>query len=240
MKLFPSIGMYLLVLIIGVLIYLLFWLMGRVLPRLSQRPGFQDWVWRYLPILEASVWFGYAIWVVNRLFGENSLVGIVYLGLLLLIAWPFVTNWLIGLLVKAGDVFKPGQRIQFQAYQGMIHQMHALSVEIELDNRERLIIPYERLRKELIVKRSPTEKIRPHRFELRIASAHKPLEVMAELKQRVLLLPWTVPDRPPLVEHRGRHESAEKYEVVLYSVDEQYFPLMEESLRSAFEGTNDA
>lgn len=235
MNTLPIIGAYLLRLLIAVLIFGFFWAASRVLPQIFRRYKQQEWIRRHLPLIEATVWVVYIILFIQALIKPSPYTGIVFVLIIVALSWRFLNDWISGLFIKIDNNFRPGQRISLREYDGTIKELGLLAAEIEVDKGEVLVFPYHKLEKEVILKRTPSEKIQSHAIDLSLSNETSISEWPMIIKHAVLNLPWAVPSRAPFIELLEKEAEYYHYRVVLYAIDPRYFSVMEQQLRERFE-----
>jgi hypothetical protein len=108
--------------------------------------------------------------------------------------------------------------------------MGLLSAEMKIEDGQTLILPYHQISQSKIVLENPSEKVKSQTIEVPANPNWSTTEAQEIIRAQVLNLPWSIPSQLPSVEPiRHSHEQAD-YRVVLYAIDEKFFPEMKQIL----------
>ncbi|MEL6674967.1 MAG: mechanosensitive ion channel domain-containing protein [Bacteroidota bacterium] len=232
--LFTSFSLFLYLLMLGLLIYGFFWAGRRYLIPLMQNQGW-GWVKKFIPSLEAFAWLSYMLVVVFYILRANFQLGLVFVVLIIAGGWVIWRDFVPGLLIRSGGAYRPGQEISFGDFEGTILNMGLLGVDVEIADGENLLIPYHKFSDKLILKKSPSEKLRSHAFELEVVAESAESEVQKLIRQRILSLPWSLQDPLPIITLKQTQEGRFVYHIVIFSVHDRYLPRMKAILASSFQ-----
>lgn len=221
---------YINLLFLGALLFAIFFLMRKMVIPLIKRRSIKSAFERALPVVEAITAVIFSIISIFYLVLPYPLLGLIILGIVIAGTWGFLKDYFSGLLFRFADNFHPGHRIKVGEQSGVIKHLGRLAVEIEVENGELLIMPYNRLANTSLLRESQSEKVLSYAFELDLPEKLKHPDPKAYLRNKILSLPWSVAAKDPFLEKVSVGDSR-RYRVVLYALSEKYFPLMEEKLR---------
>lgn len=222
---------YIQLLLLGFLLFSIFFLLRKIVIPLIKRRSIKDAFEQILPVIEAVTAIIFSIVSIFYLVIPYPLLGLIFLAIIIGGTWGFLRDYFAGLLFRFTNNFRPGHRIKIENQSGVIKHLGRLAVEIEVENGELLIMPYGQLANASLIRESQSENVYSYAFELEIPEKMRHPEIKNHLRSKILNLPWSVGARDPYVEKIDA-TSPLTYQVVLYSISDKYFPLMEEKLRS--------
>lgn len=167
---------------------------------------------RLFPVVELLVWFAFGLWVINRLFSNfiyyPMLVSAVAVGIVLIIGWYFLRDFISGIILKAEIPFEKNQHIGVLHYQGVLRKIGYRSIEIEIHNGELIKIPYSHLAAGAIHLYNNNDSLQTHELSLSVSSAIPMQEARDRITKALFLLPWVAVNKDPsikLVEQTPTH-----------------------------------
>lgn len=222
---------YLNLLILGVVLFSIFFLLRKMVIPLIKRRSIKDVFGQVLPVVEAVTAIIFSIVSIFYLVIPYPLLGLIFLAIIIGGTWGFLKDYFAGLLFRFANNFRPGHRIKIENQSGMIKKLGRLAIEIEVENGEVLIMPYSQMANASLIRESQSENIYSYAFELEVPKKLMHPEIKHHLRSKILSLPWSVGARDPFLEKIDSGTPG-TYRVVLYALSDKYFPLMEEKLRS--------
>lgn len=214
----------------GAFLFFLFFVIRKVVVPLIKRRSLKEPLQRIIPIAEAISTIIFFIITVFYLVIPFPLLGLIFLGIIVAASWKFLKDYFSGLLFRFADKFREGHGIRIEERSGVIKHLGRLSAEIEIENGEALLMPYSKLVDSTLIREARSENIRSKAIELEVPAKLLSTEIKPYLRSKILSLPWSVSSREPFIE-RIEKEGSITYRLVLYALDEKYFPLMERQLK---------
>lgn len=217
--------------LVGLGLYASFFFLKRYILPLWRNKQYLRQVSNNVPLLEAVIWIAYILYSFMLLLDTNPITHIAFVIVFLGSSWMFFKDLIAGLVFKLTDKLKKNQLVQIDQQTGMIIVMGYLSLELELKTGEILVLPYGSVMGKKIIKPNPSEQIRSYTVEVEIPDFQYTIDTVSMLQELILYMPWSVITRDASVQVTERTTSGHLYRLVLYSIDEKYFPDMERSIR---------
>ena len=149
-----------LVVFVGLAIYIIL----HVLNQVRQQTLQNEWVRRFLkvlPLVEFSSWVGFVFWSVSEFFFDQPyyiyLLSVLIIVLVILIAWFLGRDYIAGIILKAQNVFKPGQSVTIGSQQGTIKRMGNLHLTLRTGTGDKAHIPYSTLSHTTIIQETQND-----------------------------------------------------------------------------------
>jgi hypothetical protein len=183
---------------------------------------------RWMPIIQTLSWVGFIIFALGYLVNLAPLPGLTLTVLLAIAFWQTIHNLAMGLLVRLKNDVRPGRKIQVAGQRGLITEMGLLDLEILNDQGQKTILAYRRIEREILTLENPFERIKSYRFLWQPETPEQLAMAEAEhiIQQEVLRLPWSIPNRLPIIEPVQEAGKQTSFRIVLYALDEKFFPDM--------------
>lgn len=194
---------------------------------------------RYYNIIEIFVWLGFIIYIIQKLSDSNQIYALGLFALFMVVSfwllWYYVRSYINGSIFKLNRKFEINDTVQINEYQGKIIEMGKHRLELESDSGEVIYIPYSQLNNAVIVKLHPGEMVLSHSFTISALNNQK-----VELKQQairfdILSLPWSSIKKEPLVKLIHEDKNHLVFEVVIYTLEKEYFFKMEQEIRNKYD-----
>lgn len=197
---------------------------------------------KYFSLVEVFVWILYTIFVIQQLSDSNQLYSF-GLFLLLMIAgfwmlWFYIKNYISGGVFKLNATFDINDSVQINEYQGKIIGMGNHRLELESESGEVIYIPYSKLSDAVIVKLHPGEMVLSHSFSMSTRNDKTVADKIEDIRFAILSLPYASLKKAPQI--KLFHEDKENYvfELVVYTLEKEYFYKIEQEIRRKFEINN--
>ncbi|MBC8487060.1 MAG: mechanosensitive ion channel [Bacteroidetes bacterium] len=226
-------------LLIAILIFALFRLVIRSIGVIPLKKGVKTYILRFLPVIEIFFWFIYFIWAIQFFWNNNQLYAIelslILTVLSLWIAWFALRDFIAGAIFKASKYFLINESIRVNNYTGKIISMKTRYLIIETDTGETIHIPYSRVLGQTIIKVHPAEMILSYSFKLNVPKTDKSPEVIEEIKNTILNLPWASLKKDPQIRYiYSDKPEISTFEITVYAFEKEYFPEIEKYIRSMY------
>jgi small-conductance mechanosensitive channel len=216
---------------------LLLWLLRRAAALIPLRRSRQGWLLRRaLPVAEVVIVVAAIIWVAVLLLGDQPVLAtgafLAVAGIVIAAGWFAVRDVIAGSVLRAEDLYEPGQWIRAGDLEGRIERVGARSIEIEGEDGIRVRIPYALLATQPVARSARAESAQAHTFTIRIDDDTAPLEAASRIRRAALESFYATPTREPHVRQRGggRGEGS-LFEVTVYSTDRRFFSEIERDVR---------
>ena len=225
-KPFISIGLIFLVL------YFVLKVIKRIVIPLLKREHSRKKMAQIFPIIEGIIWGIFSVFAVIIVIQHNPILGTILIGLIIAFSWTFIRNYVSGLIIQLGGTLQVGQHIKLDDFEGTIVGLNRLSVELELNNGEKVNFPYYKFGTSTFIKTTPSEKIVSDVMELATSKALPVMDIKEEIYQNLIIIPWNLPIIKPKVDLLREEKEQYVFKVVLHSIDKKYFLLMRNRLNT--------
>jgi len=191
---------------------------------------------RLLPLVEIGAWTVYGIWVVQRLFENRPTTSLVPLttisAVLLFGAWFAVRDIIGGAILRAEEVYEPGEWMRVGETEGRIRHVGVRSIELEMDDGKRLRVPYSGIAGSAITKAEPTGSATAHSFQVTVPRTLSVAEVKTRLQRAARLSMWASTTRPPQVELARHTPETLTFGLTVYALHPDYDLEVENAVRA--------
>lgn len=226
-------------LFIGVLILVFFRLINFFVPVLPLKADHKAAFRRLLPIIEFVGWFVFLIWGIGYFFRYNIYfalgLGVIAFLIMLWFAWFALRDLIAGMVIKSNRALKINDTVDVAGYHGKIKRFGFRNLVVETENGKNIYLPYTMLIKQEIVRSHPAEKILSHSFQLQTEPADDIQEKINEIRKSILSLPWVSMIKEPLIRLQEEKNNRYLFHITVYSIEKDYFMLIEKELRSQLE-----
>lgn len=213
-------------LLVGGLLYGLFYLLRRYLLPLSRGRGRQRES-RRLFRAEVVSWSAFALFAAYRLFVPAPLATLFLFALLLGLGWFGWRDFLPGLFFRWAGAAKPGDR---NIYEGRAYDVEALPprhLSLREETGERLLLPYRLLREVHLMPAADPTDLQAFSFVLGTERSEQ------EVQQLLLGSPWITPAGTPRVESIG----ASRFRITLFVAEESIGRRVQAQLQQRLESS---
>lgn len=224
---------------IALILFLILKALEKVVPYLIKDPEKKKVFTKYFTISEIFVWIAFTIFSIQKLSDSNHIYSF-GLFILLMVAgfwliWFFIKNYISGGVFRLNSKFEINDTVQIDQYQGKIIGMGNHSLELESDSGEVIYIPYSQLSDAVIIKLHPGEMVLSHSFTISTLNNQKPEEKEQAIKFEILSLPWSSLKKSPQIKLIHEDKDHLVFELVVYTLEKEYFFRMEQEIRSKFD-----
>jgi small-conductance mechanosensitive channel len=187
---------------IGIFVVLRY--LSRVVGSVTSNRAIYKILIRLFPVVELLVWLAFGLWAINRLFSDfvyyPVLVSAVAVGIVLVVGWYFLRDFISGIILKAEIPFEKNQHIGVADHQGMLRKVGYRSIEIETHRGELIKIPFSKLASGAIHLFNKNDSLQSHELSLTVSSSIPMQEVRDRITKSLLLLPWVAINKEPSIE----------------------------------------
>jgi small-conductance mechanosensitive channel len=213
--------------------------LSRLLNSVPASKGLHRILVRVFPLVEFIIWLAYGLWVLNGMFGNypfyTLLVSALAIGLLVIVGWYFLRDFIAGIILKAEIPFEQNQLIKVIDSKGVLRKVGYRSLEIETDEGEFVKIPYSKLAANSIHLFERADNLQSFETILRLSSSKSIQQFKDDINQFLLLLPWVAFIKEPRVRLIAEGESENTYSVTYYTTSSRLAARVSEHLRSQFQ-----
>jgi hypothetical protein len=219
-------------------LFLVFRLITWLLPLVMFKKDKRKHVWRFAAILELIVWIIFLVWSVNFL-AESSLIYAIGLVIILFFftlytTWVGLKDFIAGALFKTNKTFSLNETVKIGEYSGKIVKFSPTALLLETESGESIFLPYSFLFGKVMVKSHPAETILNHTFRFEIPSTENLSVTMQKIRTEILNMPWASLKKTPQIKPLMETPTGQLLEVTLFSIENEYFPEMENILKGKF------
>lgn len=227
---------YYLVFAIGIFLVLRY--LSRVLASVTSNRRVLKGLIRTFPLIELIVWLAFGLFVLSRLFSDMEyypvLVSAVAIGLVLIVSWYFLRDFISGIILKTEIPFTENQQIGVLDKMGILRKVGYRSIEVETGKGELVKIPYSHLASDSIRLFSKNESVQAYELKLTVENTIALSEAKSRIAQAMLLLPWVVTHRDPLVSLEHQTDTQNTFLVSYYTTSDNYSSFINQHLIKQF------
>lgn len=224
--------------LIAFILFIFLQVLGKGLPYVIKQPEYKRVFLKYFTISEIFVWIVYTIFVIQQLSDSNHLYSFGLFFLLMVagfwLLWFYLKNYISGGVFKLNNQFEISDTVQIDQYQGKIIGLGKHRLELESDSGEVIYIPYSQLSNSVIVKLHPGEMVLSHSFTISTLNDQNPQEKIEAIKFDLLSLPWCSLKKAPHIRLIHEDSSHLVFELVVYTLEKEYFFKIEQEIRKKF------
>lgn len=229
------------ILLYGVILFALLRLISRLLLLPRVKKILDHRVNRAFPFIEAFIWTLFLIWASQQLFAGKPVYTVVLTGAILLIvvwaSWFAIRDVVAGIILKAEDAYEVNQWIKVKEIEGRIKKLGYRSLYIEAEGGQTLRLPYGEIAGEQRILSDLRETSRSHAFSLEMPKTLSIEETAERLRRRLLNSPWSSPKRDPRVKYLGESGDFYRFEVVAYTLGEDFSRKVEDYVKQQGENS---
>ncbi len=137
-------------------------------------------------------------------------------------------DYVLGVLMRAGGRVRRGDVVIVDGHEGVVAEVGRLNLTLD-DPRGRLLVPYSKLARSVVHRRSQRVGPLPHRFDVEWRDARSHPEVARVVKRTILLHPRAAAGRDPEVEPTAPR----RVSVTVYTVSNAHGFEVERAVREA-------
>jgi small-conductance mechanosensitive channel len=229
------------VLVVAALIIALFKLIRTLLPYTGIESENRETIKRYLPIAELASWALFLIWSIQFLFSRGFLLSIipvlVFIIIVLYLAWYGLKDIMAGILFKAGSYFQINDYVDVAGISGKVLALKQRVIEIEDSAGRTVVIPYSQVTGKIFLKHYPSHSVLSHSFLLRVPASNITdglISFIQKMHITILTLPWASHKKEPRIHIEQENQQEVIFNITIYSLDEKYFAMTERFLEKHF------
>lgn len=210
------------------------------IPFIMKRKESKRFLRRYLPAGELFLWIIFILFSIDTFLNRNEIIGYsLYVLMFLFVVW-FVffvlRNIIAGTVFKLSDHFSLYDTLKVGKYSGRIVNFGKSSLELETENGKSIYIPYAKILNRVNIKTDPAEKISRYNFKLKTKKDIALREKTENIKQAIMVLPWSSIKKVPLINPIDEDENSFTFDITIYSLEKEYFHKIENNIKEQFSG----
>ncbi len=232
--------MYLIIVISGISILLLF----RILPLLNKNLPYRGEIRQYisflLPVAEIMAWIGLVIWFIKHAYKAQDHTGLLVLGILVLIliipAWFLLGDFLFGVILKIQRKIEVNTRLEIDEINGVVLKTGHFSFELE--TREGTIdsIPYHKIRSKVISHPSTNINLEKQLIRFKFKTKHNINKMLPQLKASILNSPWAAVSIDPIIYDIRKENDEAVVDVFVFTLKQEHAEMIKEYVSAKFIG----
>lgn len=226
------------ILVAGLLLFLAFRGLHRILVMLPAHRAYRNVMHRLFPAFEAVAWLFYALWGIDVLFTDqlyHTLAVSILLTLLMIwISWFAIKDWIAGFILKVQDVYECDQSLQIGEIRGRICHLGPLALEIEQENGDRVKIPYSKISGHIHWRHPPETASNYYRFRVMIPHTASVPEAIDALRVTILQSPWSATQREPQITLLQETEQVYVFEAMVYAMRRGFAQALEDDVKQQY------
>lgn len=213
------------VLALAIVLLIVLRTLQRLFLKVVASQGYRQAFLHWFPIVEITLWVGFAFWAVVSLFGDTSFYVYLTAGmtivLVLVVGWYLVRDFIVGFILRSENLMEPGLRFKLGETEGVISRVGYRSLELTTDDGEIVKLPYTLIASERLVRPVERGRLSSKPIVLDFRSKLQPDEVRQRLLMRLLEMPWVLSSVTPQIRMSVTSEGNYSAEITLRVVNEE-------------------
>ncbi|HUG40590.1 MAG TPA: mechanosensitive ion channel domain-containing protein [Longimicrobiales bacterium] len=157
-------------------------------------------------------------------------VSVALLALVLGAAWFAIRDLVTGAVLRAEEVYEPGQWIRVDDVDGRIREVGARTLEIEREDGTRVRIPYTGIAGAHLVRAARTEDPTGHTFTVALPPGLGPVRMLPVIRAAARNCFFVSATRDPQV-HVTSGPAGHRYDITVFTLDRTFLPEVESAVR---------
>ncbi|MEA3318176.1 MAG: mechanosensitive ion channel [Bacteroidota bacterium] len=225
-------------LIIVTVLFLFFRLLALVMPIIFRKKQICRLIKKYIPSIELVVWILVLSKTYNKLFLSNKIFAILSLtivvSIVLYFIWFALKDLVAGIVFKSTSKIELGENVRIDSYTGEIVKFAYRTLNIETIKGEVIYIPYYKIITSSVIKVNLAEAIKTYSFKLEIAKTENIINLIAEIRDAIINLPWSSVKKSPGVYIIEEKSDSVLFDITIYAIEEVYFYNIENYIKEKF------
>ncbi len=205
----------------------------RLIEQLAIGQARKETLRRYLPLAEIIVGLLYVLVSVPVILDHDpKTTPIVTAGILLggvAVLWFAIRDFVHGVLLKASDVCRVGDQIQFGDVRGHLTRLDYRVMAIETGTGDEILVPYGQVSRQSIIRTPTADGQYRHGFAVYSNDGTSPSVIRDRLFEAAWTHHWAAIARPPLIEPRDDGG----FDVTVFALDALHTQDIESAVREA-------
>ena len=188
---------------------------------------------RYLPLVEIIVGLLYVLISVPVILDNDPTTTPIVTAAVLLggvaVLWFAIRDFVHGVLLKASDVCRVGDHIEFGDVRGRLTRLDYRTMSVETATGDEILVPYGQASRQSIVRTPTADAQHRHGFAVYVSDENAPAKVRDHLFEAAWTHHWSAVSRPPSIEARDDGG----FDVTIYALDALQTQDIEAAVREA-------
>lgn len=195
------------------------------------------------PVLTFLFWVIILFWGLKFLLEEKSYYPLLLFSIIIILClalgWFFVKDFIAGIIFRIQNDYSIGEMVQFGNISGKVYSILATHICIQTPEGKIIKIPYSRLSNELISQKPDFKALEQHKYTLRVSGkGQNSKEISEKLLQTMLLSPWIMGQKSPMINFLGEDHDTYTFEIMAYTRNEKHFGYLISMLKDHFNQIN--
>jgi len=225
-----SFDRFLLLLGFSVLLFILHKFINRYVIRWAKDERKQKYIKEYVPLAINILWILLIVYFIYKLTLANPIVSIAITGLVLLLTWHNVNDFVQGTIFKLQKGNIVDQRIKIGAFSGVIVKMGSTKMDIQLDNGETLQYPYSKLSAQVVRTTTNVKHFKNCIFTVAVPFTSETEQLKNRAFVNLLNSPWVVSSMPIKIEMIEQDTAQLILKVNAYTLDDKFSPKIKQAV----------
>lgn len=193
---------------------------------------------RNIPIIEFIVWLLFSIWAFKSLLAKNQYFALVMFVVMLTIAIfavkIFLKDYFAGIIIKADKSINLRNSITTSNYKGIIKKFNYRTLELELNNKSTVKIPYTDVLNNSLIKEKKSQTNSVHSFEISTSKKKDIDTLINSIKQDIILLPWSSITQSPKIKVINETNNSYTLSITIFSHKKDMYYKIEKHIKGKF------
>ncbi len=194
---------------------------------------------RNLPILEFFIWLIFSIWVFKEFLIYNQYFALIIFIIMLTISIISVKivlkDYIAGVIIKLDSSIVLGDTITSSNFTGVISNFNYRTLELELQNKSLIKIPYSKILNNKLIKEKRSNTISGYSFNLTTSKEKSVETLIKSIKKTAVLLPWVSIKQQVEINTISETDNTYLFEISLYSYNKDMYFKIEKHIKDKFE-----
>ncbi len=217
-------------LLAALIIYVAHRLFDRYIVKFIKNERRQSSMSLHVPLVANVIWIIFFLYAIYELTLINPLISVLITGLIILVTWNNVKDFVQGTVFKLQQGNLVGQRIKVGEFSGEVIRMRNTKIDLQLENGEVIQYPYSKLSKQVIGISTSVKHFKyctlnitvPYTTELEALKEHVVIQL--------LNIPWIVSSMSIKTEIVVQDSDTIDIKIGAYTLDKKFVPKIQNAL----------
>ena len=222
----------------AVVLFAFFRLLFFLNPILVRKKKNVKFIKRNLPIVEFLIWLIFSIWAFKEFLIYNQYFAIALFIVMLVVSILsvriFLKDYISGIIIKSDASITLGDTITLSEFTGIISKFNYRTLELELQNKSIVKIPYGEILNNSLIKEKRLQSISGYTFEITTSKKENLESNIRFIKQAVVLLPWASMKQEPEIKALSETSNTYVLELTVFAYNKDMYFKIEKFIKEKF------
>ncbi len=193
---------------------------------------------RNLPIFEFLIWIVFSVWAFKEFLIYNQYFAIALFIVMLVVSILsvriFLKDFIAGIIIKSDASIALGDTITLSEFTGIISKFNYRTLELELQNKSVVKIPYGEILNNSLVKEKQSQSVSGYSFQVTASKKDNLESLIKSIKQSIVLLPWASMKQEPEIKPISETNNTYVLEMTVFAYNKDMYFKIEKYIKEKF------